>query len=50
MSYNFTTKATYQQYFSKAHDMVRQSIKEFVDKEIRPHVDSIHTYFLPGFR
>jgi len=39
MSYNFTTKADYQQYFSKAHDMVRRSIKEFVDKEIRPHVD-----------
>ena len=39
MSYNFTTKATYQQYFSKAHDMVRRSIKEFVDKEIRPYVD-----------
>lgn len=39
MPYNFTTKATYQQYFSKAHDMVRRSIKEFVDKEIRPHVD-----------
>ena len=39
MPYNFPTKATYQQYFSKAHDMVRRSIKEFVDKEIRPHVD-----------
>ena len=39
MSYRFTSRAGFQQYFGKAHNMVRRSIKEFVDKEIRPYVD-----------
>ncbi|MGD9114364.1 MAG: acyl-CoA dehydrogenase family protein, partial [Desulfobacterales bacterium] len=35
----FTQKADCQEYFSRAHDMVRRSVKEFVDKEIVPFVD-----------
>jgi len=35
----FNQKASYQQYFSKAHDMVRRSVKEFMDKEAVPFVD-----------
>jgi len=35
----FSKKAGYQQYFGKAHDMVRRSVKEFMDKEVVPFVD-----------
>jgi len=33
-AYEFTQKAGCQEYFGRAHDMVRRSVKEFVDKEI----------------
>lgn len=39
MTMNFSEKATFQQYFTKAHDMVRRSVKEFVDKEVKPFID-----------
>ncbi len=39
MKFEFTDKTTYQEYFGPAHNMVRRSVKEFVDKEIIPHVD-----------
>lgn len=39
MKFEFTDEATYQEYFGPAHKMVRRSVKEFVDKEIAPHVD-----------
>jgi len=39
MSYAFNTQASYQAYFNKSHDMVRRSVKEFVDKEILPYID-----------
>ena len=39
MSYEFNAKATCQAYFGKAHDMVRKSVKAFVDKEILPFID-----------
>jgi acyl-CoA dehydrogenase len=39
MNFEFTDKAGYQEYFGRAHDMVRRSVKEFVGKEILPHVD-----------
>ncbi len=39
MSFEFSTQATYQQYFGKAHEMVRRSVKEFVAKEIAPYID-----------
>ena len=39
MSYNFQEKAIYQEYFGKAHQMVRRSVKEFVEKEIKPYID-----------
>jgi acyl-CoA dehydrogenase len=39
MVHEFSTRATYQQYFGKAHDMVRRSIREFVAKEVRPHIE-----------
>ncbi len=35
----FNTTSGYQEYFSKAHEMVRRSVREFVNKAIRPHVD-----------
>ncbi|MFC1877040.1 acyl-CoA dehydrogenase family protein [Thermodesulfobacteriota bacterium] len=39
MSYEFSSKASCQEYFGKAHDMVRKSVKAFVDKEILPFID-----------
>ncbi len=39
MTFEFSDKAACQVYFSKAHDMVRRSVKEFVDGEILPHID-----------
>ncbi|MBW2482870.1 MAG: acyl-CoA dehydrogenase family protein [Deltaproteobacteria bacterium] len=39
MKFEFTDAAAYQEYFGHAHNMVRRSVKEFVDKEIIPHVD-----------
>jgi len=39
MTFEFTDKADCQEYFGRAHNMVRRSVKEFVDKEIIPHVD-----------
>ncbi|NNL78052.1 MAG: acyl-CoA dehydrogenase [Desulfobacterales bacterium] len=39
MKFEFTEKADVQEYFGRAHKMVRQSVKEFVDKEIVPYVD-----------
>ncbi|MFP4476616.1 MAG: acyl-CoA dehydrogenase family protein [Desulfatibacillaceae bacterium] len=35
----FSTKATYQHYFSKSHEMFRKSVRELVKKEIRPHIE-----------
>ncbi|MDJ0990089.1 MAG: acyl-CoA dehydrogenase family protein [Desulfobacterales bacterium] len=37
MAFNATSGC--QEYFSKAHEMVRRSVREFVNKAIRPHVD-----------
>ncbi|BBO70867.1 acyl-CoA dehydrogenase [Desulfosarcina alkanivorans] len=39
MTMEFSEKAACQQYFTKAHDMVRRSVKEFIDKEVKPFVD-----------
>lgn len=39
MKFEFTEKADVQEYFGRAHKMVRQSVKEFADKEIVPYVD-----------
>jgi acyl-CoA dehydrogenase len=39
MKFEFSDKAAYQEYFGPAHHMVRRSVKEFVDKEIVPHID-----------
>ena len=39
MSYTFNSEATYQAYFGKAHEMVRRSVKEFVDREVKPLID-----------
>ncbi|MEZ4579296.1 MAG: hypothetical protein R2875_15195 [Desulfobacterales bacterium] len=36
MTYEFKTESTYQQYFTKAHDMVRKSVREFIKKEVLP--------------
>lgn len=39
MTYAFNTQATCQEYFGKAHGLVRRSVKEFVDAEILPYID-----------
>ena len=39
MEFEFSDKATFQEYFGAAHKMVRRSVKEFVDKEIVSHID-----------
>ena len=35
----FKTTSGCQEYFSKAHEMVRRSVRDFVNKAIRPHID-----------
>jgi acyl-CoA dehydrogenase len=39
MTYEFNTQSTYQEYFSKAHDMVRKSVREFIKKELLPYIE-----------
>lgn len=39
MSIDFNTQSGCQEYFSKAHDRVRRSVREFVKKEILPDVE-----------
>jgi acyl-CoA dehydrogenase len=39
MSPSFNEKATYQEYFGKSHEMVRQTVRELVKKEIVPFID-----------
>lgn len=39
MSYEFGEKAACQQYFGKAHDLVRKSIREFITKEVLPDIE-----------
>ena len=33
------SKSATQIYFNKDHEMVRKAVREFVDKEINPHMD-----------
>jgi len=39
MTFDFNSKSEYQEYFTKAHDMVRRATKEFIDKEVKPFID-----------
>lgn len=39
MKFEFSDQSTFQEYFGRAHKMVRRSVKEFVDKEIIPNID-----------
>ena len=39
MKFEFSEEATFQEYFGPAHEMVRRSVKEFVDKEILPNIE-----------
>jgi acyl-CoA dehydrogenase len=39
MALEFKTQAGCQEYFSKAHEMVRRSVRDFVKKEILPNID-----------
>ena len=39
MALEFNAQAGCQEYFSKAHDMVRRSVRDFVKKEILPEID-----------
>jgi len=36
---DFNTESTYQEYFSKTHDMVRKSVRDFIRKEVRPYIE-----------
>jgi acyl-CoA dehydrogenase len=36
---DFNTESTYQEYFCKAHDMVRKSVRDFIRKEVLPFID-----------
>ncbi len=39
MGFEFSEKAGAQEYFGKAHALVRKSVKEFVNKEIKPFIE-----------
>jgi acyl-CoA dehydrogenase len=39
LNFEYTENVGFQEYFGGAHNMVRRSVKEFVDKEILPYVD-----------
>ena len=39
MKFEFNEEATFQKYFGPAHEMVRRSVKEFVDREILPNIE-----------
>ncbi len=39
MAYEFNSECTYQQYFTKSHDMVRKSVRDFIKKEVLPYID-----------
>jgi acyl-CoA dehydrogenase len=39
MALEFNDRAGCQEYFSKAHEMVRRSVRDFVKKEILPNID-----------
>lgn len=39
MTYEFRNKSTPQEYFTKSHNMVRKTVREFVRKEISPYID-----------
>ena len=39
MKFEFSEEATFQEYFGPAHEMVRRSVKEFVEKEILPNIE-----------
>lgn len=39
MKFEFSDEATFQEYFGPVHNMVRRSVKEFVDQEIVPNIE-----------
>jgi len=39
MKFEFSDEAAFQEYFGPAHNMVRRSVKEFVDREIVPNIE-----------
>jgi acyl-CoA dehydrogenase len=39
MKFEFNEEAAFQEYFGPAHEMVRRSVKEFVDNEILPNIE-----------
>ena len=39
MGFEYSEKVEVQKYFGKAHELVRKSVKEFVDKEIKPFIE-----------
>jgi len=39
MKFEFSDEAAFKEYFGPAHNMVRRSVKEFVDREIVPNIE-----------
>jgi acyl-CoA dehydrogenase len=39
MALEFNQQADYQKYFGKTHEMVRRSVKEFINKEVLPFIE-----------
>lgn len=39
MTFEFKTRSGFQEYFGKAHELVRRSVREFVSREITPHIE-----------
>ena len=39
MTHGFNLKSDAQNYFTKTHDMVRRTVKEFINKEVKPNIE-----------
>lgn len=39
MTFEFKTACACQEYFTKSHDMVRKSVREFIKKEVLPYIE-----------
>ena len=39
MGFDMNYSGAYQKYFSKEHDLVRKSIREFIRKEVLPNIN-----------
>jgi len=39
MTQSFSTKSNYQEYFTKSHQLVRQTVKDFIKKDVLPYIE-----------